>query len=92
MCLKFGFMIDTSSYCIIENSFSIFYSRRISPKRIKNLCAHLRDTVPRQHSYLRKCWCGGELFAKLAGPESEYQISRTRGMRVNRSNIEEIKN
>jgi len=44
---------------------TFYYTRRITLKRVTSCGAHLRVIAPRQHSYLRRCWSGGEPFATL---------------------------
>jgi len=41
------------------------FTRRITPKRVTSLrCLSPRHSA-KAHSYLRRCWSGGELFATL---------------------------
>jgi len=49
-------------YSLIQ---TFYYIRSITPNRVTSWRCHLRVRVPRQRSYLRKCWKGGKPFVRL---------------------------
>jgi len=47
-------------------SINFHDTRRITPKRVTSVrCPTPRHAALKQHSYLRRCWSGGEPFATL---------------------------